>query len=370
MEKKNMSWFHFFMLAGALLAYLIGSGFASGQETMQYFSGYGYMGIAVGVINFCMMYFTYVAYAYAGRTRGLKNLKEVAVFYAGPYAGKLFEIFAWVFGACCYIFMCSGGASTFHQQWGIPMWVGLIIMVGGSVLTAVFGLQKVVDIIGWIGPVVVCFTLIIGLISAFTFFPRIPEGIELLESGAVTITRSTNHWLTAGLAFGGCSLLLVSNFVATLAYQNREYKFGRFKVVLFIGAFFISTVSVLMGMNHIGNIEESSSVSIPNLALASHIIGPVGALFAVVIILAIYSTICPSLWNSISFFFDDDKSPKYRTAVIGFGILTYVICMFVPYEDLLGVIMTYCGYTGAIVFVVIVARYVMVRANDKKTEEV
>lgn len=366
MEKKNMSKMTFFKLAGALLAFLIGSGFASGQETIQFFSGYGYMGIGVGIINFIMMYVTYVAYAYAGRTRGLTDLKEVATFYAGKYLGKLFEIFAWLFVACCYIFMCSGGASTFNQQWGISMPIAIGIMVALSVITAVFGLSRIIDVIGFIGPVIVCFTLIVGLISAFTFFPKIPEGIALLDSGAVTITRGTNHWLTAGLSFGGCSLLLVSNFVATLAYQNREYKFGRFKAVLFTGAFFISAVSVLMGLNHLGNIEESASVAIPNLALAAHIMGPVGALFAIIIIMAIYTTICPSLWNTVSFFIKDDKSSKYKIAVIGFGVFTYLVCLFVPYQKLLGFIMTYCGYTGAIVFVAIVARYIMVKAQDKK----
>lgn len=366
MEKKNMSWLTFFKLAGALLAFLIGSGFASGQETIQYFSGYGYMGIGVGVLNFLAMYLTYVAYAYAGRTRGLANLYEVSTFYAGKYVGKLFEIFAWLFVACCYIFMCSGGASTFNQQWGLPMPVAIAIMVGASVLTAVFGLKRTVDVISFLGPVIVAFTLIVGLISAFTYFPRIPEGIALLDSGAVTITRGTNHWFTAGLSFGGCSLLLVSNFVATLAHENREYKFGRFKGVLFVGAFFISTVSVLMGLNHLGNIEESASVAIPNLALASHLFGPVGTLFAIIIILAIYSTICPSLWNTINFFFKDEKDSKYKIAVVVFGVITYFVCLFVPYQQLLGIIMTYCGYTGAIVFVVIVVRYFMIRANDKK----
>lgn len=366
MDKKNMSWFTFFKLASALLAFLIGSGFASGQETIQYFSGYGYMGIAVGIINFLMMYLTYVAYAYAGRTRGLANLNEVATFYAGKYAGKLFEIFAWLFVACCFIFMCSGGASTFNQQWGVPMPIATAIMVVAAVATAIFGLKRTVDVIGWLGPVIVCFTLIVGLISAFTFFPRISEGIALLDSGAVTITRGTNHWLTAGFSFGGCSLLLVSNFVSTLAYDQREYKFGRFKMILFTGAFFISAVSVLMGLNHLGNIEEAATVAIPNLALASHIMGSVGTLFAVVIILAIYSTICPSLWNTINFFIKDDKSPKYKIAIVGFGVLTYVLCLFVPYQKLLGVIMTYCGYTGFIVFFVIVIRYFMVKSKDEK----
>lgn len=365
MEKKNMSGMTFFKLAGALLAFLIGSGFASGQETIQYFSGYGYMAVGVGLINFIMMYATYVAYAYAGRTRGLTDLKEVTTFYAGKFWGKLFEIFAWLFVACCYIFMCSGGASTFNQQWGLAMPVAIAIMVAASVATAIFGLNRVVDIIGFIGPVIVCFTLIVGLISAFTFFPRIPEGMALLDSGAVSITRGTNHWLTAGLSFGGCSLLLVSNFVATMAHQNREYKFRPFKMILFTGAFFISVVSVLMGLNHLGNIEEASSVAIPNLALASHIMGSVGTLFAIIIILAIYSTICPSLWNTVSFFIKDDKSKTYKLAVVGFGVLTYFVCLFVPYQQLLGFIMTYCGYSGAIVFVVIVARYIMVKSKDK-----
>lgn len=36
-------------LIGAMFAYLIGSGFASGQETMQYFSGWGSVWTSLGV---------------------------------------------------------------------------------------------------------------------------------------------------------------------------------------------------------------------------------------------------------------------------------------------------------------------------------
>ena len=90
-----------------------------------------------------------------------------------------------------------------------------------------------------------------------------------------------------------------------------------------------------------------------------------GVYIAVIIILAIYSTICPSLWNTVSFFIKDDKSRNYKFAVVGFGVVTYFVCLFVPYQQLLGFIMTYCGYSGAIVFVVIVARYIMVKSKDK-----
>ena len=56
-------------LAGALLAYLIGSGTASGQESMQYFTSWGSVGgtLTVMVINAVVMFCTFMAYTYAGR---------------------------------------------------------------------------------------------------------------------------------------------------------------------------------------------------------------------------------------------------------------------------------------------------------------
>ena len=44
-------------LIGAMFAYLIGSGFASGQETMQYFSSWGsvWTSLGVAVIACCFL---------------------------------------------------------------------------------------------------------------------------------------------------------------------------------------------------------------------------------------------------------------------------------------------------------------------------
>lgn len=367
MESKNLSWKQVFILIGALMAFLIGSGFASGQETVQYFTGYGVVGgLLVGTFNCVMIYIAYVAYAYAGRTRNLRNLNEVATFYAGPIVGKLCETMAWLFTFCCFFFMSSGAATTLNQQFGLPMWIGLLIFIGLVLIVTVLGLNRIVDVIGMIGPVITIFTLVVGVISAFTFFPRIAEGQALLDSGAVTISRGTNHWLTAGLSFGGCSLLLCSNFVATLAHEKKEYKFGRFKLVLFVCAFLDSYISVLMGFNHLGNVAESANAPIPNLVLANHIMGSVGLLFAIIILLAIYSTCCPLLWNSISFFTKEDKSKKYKLLCCAMAVLAYVICLFIPYQTLLGFIMTYCGYGGAIVFFIIAFCYARTRIKDKK----
>ena len=99
--------------------------------------------------------------------------------------------------------------------------------------------------------------------------------------------------------------------------------------------------------------------------LANHILGSVGTLFAIIILLAIYSTCCPLLWNSISFFTKEDSSKKYKLLCVGMTVLAYVVCLFIPYQTLLGFIMTYCGYGGAIVFFIIAFCYFRQKKKDK-----
>ena len=43
--RENINWPIVFKYAGAFVAFMIGSGFATGQEVMQFFTAYGIWGI-------------------------------------------------------------------------------------------------------------------------------------------------------------------------------------------------------------------------------------------------------------------------------------------------------------------------------------
>lgn len=133
----------------------------------------------------------------------------------------------------------------------------------------------------------------------------------------------------------------------------------------------IMLVSFLMGLNHIGNIQAAVQASIPNLLLANNIFGGnagiiLSLLFAIIILAAIFSTICPMLWTCASMLAKDDKSKKYKLICVIAGICVYIITLFVPYETLLNYIMTYCGYSGCVVAVVCIVRYFIIKSRDKK----
>ena len=336
-------------LIGAMFAYLIGSGFASGQETMQYFSGWGSVWASLGVAAIALLLscLAYIAYSYAGRTRGLQDLAGIYDFYAGNVFGKLFQVFAWLFNACCYMFMISGFGNVIHQQWGISIPIGSAIGVVLSVTIAVMGLNKIIDIIGKVGPIIVLFTLFIGIVAAFRYYPMIAEGNAAINSGDVDVIRAGSNWVTAGLSF---------------IYNQ---------LIMIISSGGIMLVSFLMGLNHIGNIQAAVQASIPNLLLANNVFGGnagiiLSLLFAIIILAAIFSTICPMLWTCASMLAKDDKSKKYKLICVIAGICVYIITLFVPYETLLNYIMTYCGYSGCVVAVVCIVRYFIIKSRDKK----
>lgn len=357
-------------LAGALLAYLIGSGTASGQESMQYFTSWGSVGetLTVMVINAVVMFCTFMAYTYAGR-HGTSDLAGVCEFYCGKVVGKLFTAFAWIFNTCCFFFMISGFGSTLNQQWGLPLWAGYLIAVALAVGTAVMGLQGIVNIIGKIGPVVVTFLFLLGVIAAFRFFPHIPDGIVLIKSGQVELLQAGANPVLAGLSFGGCSVLLVAAYMASIGKELVAYKKKYTIILCAIGALAITVTVGILGLCHLGNVEQSATAAIPNLLIANDIFGAassiLGPVFAIIILLSIYSTFCPMLWTCVSTIIKDEKSFQYKLTCILSGVGVFIVDLFIPYETLVNIIMTYCGYTGSVVFIVLTIRWIMVSRKDR-----
>ena len=122
-------------------------------------------------------------------------------------------------------------------------------------------------------------------------------------------------------------------------------------------------------MSRKGNPYDNASI--PNLLLANNVFGGnagiiLSLLFAIIILAAIFSTICPMLWTCASMLAKDDKSKKYKLICVIAGICVYIITLFVPYETLLNYIMTYCGYSGCVVAVVCIVRYFIIKSRDKK----
>ena len=354
---------------GAILAYLIGAGFASGQEIMQYFSNWGSIAgvFEIGIIFIVFLTMTYISVGYIGRTREASNVNELYEVFGGKYIGKLLSFFVWAYNLGCYFFMISGFGNTLNQQFGLPVAAGSAIAVVISVGTALLGLRKMVDIIGKIGPVVVGFSLILGIVSAFRTFPHLAEGVALMQSGAVEVNRAGHSILLSGISYTGTCILLPMAYVAHLGHDLRDFRYQDTKRIFTAGTVLYTGCCIILALNYIGMIEECATAAIPNLVLANQFVSGMAIVFSIVIMLSIYSTMCPILWTCASTIWSDEKSVPYRLFIMICGVAVYFITLFVPYETLINYIMTYFGYAGAISGAITIVRFFMLWSQDRKT---
>ena len=85
---KKVNWGRVLILAGAVIAFTIGSGFATGQEIIQYYTAYGVQGIfTVLLFAVCFIYYNY-NFAKAGAEehfeKGMTYISFTAVNTLGP----------------------------------------------------------------------------------------------------------------------------------------------------------------------------------------------------------------------------------------------------------------------------------------------
>lgn len=365
---KKMGAWSIINTAGAICAYLIGAGFASGQEVMQFYSSWGSVSglIEISTIFGIGLTVTYLFTGYIGRTRNAPDVNALYEVVGGKYLGKLLSFFVWAYNLGCYFFMISGFGNVLHQQFGMEIWIGSGIAAFISAGTALLGLRKIVDIIGKIGPLVVAFALILGIASLFFTAPNIDKGCELIQSGQVEVTRAGHSILLSAFSYIGVCVLLPFAFVAHLGYGLREYEFKDTNIVMIVGCIAYLAGCVVLAFNYLGDIANCAPAAIPNLILASRFFSGVGLVFAIIILLSIYSTMVPILWTCGSMIWENEKSLPYRLFIIICAGVVYFITLYVPYQTLINYIMTYFGYAGFFSAVIIVYRGFVFWMEDRK----
>ncbi len=362
---SKMNWGLVLTFFGAVLAFLIGSGFASGQEILQYFASYKYESFLVALTAFVIMVFANYAFIYAGVREKFTKGSEVFQFYCGPAIGLVFDIFAAVFCYMSFVVMLGGMGATLEQQFGLPNWYGVVGMAILGGLTVVFGLHAMVSIISKIGPVIVGLSLIIGFSSLFQVWDKIPEGIALLNSGEVTVTQASNHWFFAGASYGGFCMMWLAGFMAKLGAENRMKELNLGNI---LGVFGLLFGCVVVGFAQLGNITSVADAQVPNLILAQQLSETLAHGFALLIVLAIYSSACPLLWTPAARFATEGTN-SFRALTIALAIAGVFVALEVPFRTLVNYIYVLNGYGGALLLLFIVVKFIRLgMAKGEKAE--
>ena len=328
--------------AGAIVAFLIGSGFATGQEILQYFTSYGYWGIfGTGLLVLALMTYVAVEFFSVGQAKKFERPSLVFHYYCGKHLGTFFDFFSVLFVFLSFTVMVAGAGAVFEEHYNLPNYiggVGLAVAVGISVW---FGLKSLVDVIGKIGPLIVIIAIALGILGIFQNPAGIAEGNALLPE--LDLTQASTNWFMSGLSYVGFCMLWLAAFLTALgktARNRREAATGGA-----VGAIAFSVACIIVGLGLLANVTRVGGTEIPMLVLASDVGPLVASGISLMILAGIYTTAVPLLWTVSSRFFAD-KTPRFKYLTLALAAIGTVIGLLLPFSQMVNIVYVINGYVG------------------------
>ncbi len=348
--KKSFSLSHVILLAGAFCAYLIGSGFATGQEIMQFFTSGGIKGYISIIIFIVLMGTSTFILCSVGYRKKFKNPYDVFEYYCGKILGQIYVWFSLILNYGIYVVMLAGGGATIHQYYGIPTFAGTAIIAVIALGTALLGMEKLIKIIGVIGPVKILFIAILGVASIVTLFGNpslLTEANKILPT--LNVTAASSNWAWSGALYAFACVTMCIPFLVNLGASSRSLKEA--KSVAVVGVLGYALAIFMLLTAELVNIKLVAGSQVPTLVLAANISPILAAVFSLLIIVAIYSAVSSLLLMTVRKF-AEDKTRKFN--ILAF-VLTAIGTTFggiLPFDKLVNVLYSLVGY-AAIVFTVL-----------------
>ncbi|MEG0919665.1 MAG: hypothetical protein RSE61_07055 [Anaerovoracaceae bacterium] len=357
MEKK-LKPVNVIKFAGAYIAFIIGSGFATGQEIMQFYSNFGIW--SIGSVLISMFFFSWVGGSVMKlglENKGEENVSPYCLF-CGKYLGTFYEYFVPLFLFGVVVIMISGAGATLNEYYGLNYYAGSLFMVVLVFIAYMIGVNKLVNVLGAIGPAIIIFSILIAVITLIPNMGNL-SGVDAKVSAYNLPTSSATWWLSGTLyaAYNTFGAIIFLFALGKGAQSKREAMAGGV-----LGGVLLMTATFFMNLALLSKIDEIQGLAVPTLHLAKQISPIFGVIFSILLICGIFSTAAPMFWTVCNKITKEGTQKSKIVAVIVI-ILAFVLGQF-PFGKLVGIIYPYTGYLGILLFICLA--YNQIKSKFKK----
>lgn len=342
-------------IAGAYVAYVIGSGFATGQEIVQFFTVYGIKGIAGMAV--CTFLFSAMGAALLadGYRYGSGGVYE---YYCGTALGRVFELMMPVILFCTVVIMIAGAGAAVQEYYELDYKIGCTAMAIILFVSYMLGFHKIVNAIGFLAPVIIIFMITVGVITIadsgifgiselLAYFENCPDGApgsisDEFSVRSAGIGMQSCKWLFSALLYASYNTVSAVAFFRALGSSAASAGSARAGGIL--GGVMLMTAALMMNLAIMTKAETAVGLAIPTLYLARLISPLFGAAFSIVLLIEIFSTAAPMMWTVCSRF-AEDGTPKAFAVGVAFIVPAYLLSG-VSFEKLIGCVYPCTGILG------------------------
>ncbi|MGN0658844.1 MAG: hypothetical protein ACI4LA_04490 [Emergencia sp.] len=347
MEKK-ISPVRVFRYAGAYIAFEIGSGFATGQEIMQFYTSYGLWSLGAALISMLLFSWAGSRIMVMGYERG-SDLQRPYQLICGRIPGIFFEFFVMIYLFGVLAVMLSGAGAGLQNCCGISHRTGSSVMALAIFLAAALGLEKLIGLVGAAGPVIIAGILLVSVWTLVSKGGITPE--KAAWTADITQLRPAGSWAVSGILYPAYNLVSSVPFLMALGKDAASAKEAAAGGIT--GGCLLMITVIFVDLAFLASPETAGS-QVPSLDLAEAVSPEMEAVFMAVLLAGIFSTAAPVLWTICSALAPDGGKASVLIALL--VSIDALILGQMPFDELVGMIYPYTGYVGLILIACIAVR--------------
>lgn len=330
-------------IATAFVGVLVGAGFASGQEILQFFTSFGVIGLLGGVISGVVFVFMAMALTSLGNHLSADSHKPVVYGICGKYLGAFVDAFITFFMFGVTVVMLAGAGSLLDQFTGFPAVYGSVAATVITVAIVCMNLRNVITLIGMVTPFLVAMA---GIVCIWAFLGRDASFAEL-NTAAQTLPQGASHWLVAALLYVSYNIVAGTPMLAIMGGHAPSRRVALWGGIL--GGVLLGILILVIATGMFVRADDMADVAMPTLMLATEMSPFLGGIMAIVIFGMILNTAVGVLYSFTARFLEPETR-NFRLGAIVFGILA-LIGSFAGFITLVGTVYPLFGYLGFVLMI-------------------
>lgn len=331
----NKNWIK---VASIYVGTVIGAGFASGREIIQFFAIYGVKGIFGMVISGFLFSTVGSLVLLKIYKKQINSFKELVGKLFGHRLGFVLDTIIGFSLYSGYSVMLSGSGAIFKEELGLPYIFGIIVMVILTFIVFLFRLEGLSLINSILVPI-----LIVGILFTTTYL-NIREGFNFSNIKGVRPFIEGEFIISAFLYFGSNSLIVIivfSSLLPLLKDRKTAILGGTTGgIILFFLGISILT-SMLIFYNDVVNLE------VPMLKICASISDTYRKVYAVILWIGIFTT---ALANGFGFMNRFKKNRLLYTAIF---CISAIPLARLGFANLVGIIYPIFGFIGIVIMILV-----------------
>ncbi|MGO1059622.1 YkvI family membrane protein [Planococcus sp. FY231025] len=325
-----------FQMGGAFIGVIVGAGFASGQEVLQFFTSFGMLGILGTVIATALFAFLGMNLMQLGSRLQTKSHQHVVYHICGRVLGTAIDFIITFFLFGVTVVMFSGSGAIFEQQFGIPGTVGNLLMAVLTIATVLMSVQKVIALISAFTPFLLLAVIVILGYSLVNF------DFASADLAAASANQAAPNWLMGALLYVSYNLAAGAAMMTVMGGTVKDEKVAGWGGI--IGGLGLGLLILLINVSMLTDLKALAAVPMPMLVLANNISPLLGGLMSIILLGMIYNTAVGMLYAFSARIVKPD-SPKFKMSVGIFGAVAFG-SSFVGFVTLVGTVYPVMGYLG------------------------